>query len=278
MMAKATMNLFGSILPTLSSTFLIDTSGSMYTCLNTVREHLSSYLRVHAVDVPNPNRSILFNLIEFNSNIRRWADRSVFWSHASVTLANDWLNALEPKTGTNTLGGLITAFADTLCQQVILITDGIPDQEPQSILNFLQHPDQPKRPCHIFYIRTPETLETEQETVVKFLQDLAALTRGSLTIGHFTKNGVLEGIAPMINYQLEDTTQALLINEVAAGATQVVPLETTVSSEIGSLLIGQDCLARRDKDGYYYRGKILNQVCYCLYFIYFSFDDSHIFS
>ncbi|CAF4393886.1 unnamed protein product, partial [Adineta steineri] len=140
----ATMNLFGSVVPNLNTTFLIDTSGSMYSCLATVREHLSAYLRVHAVDIPNPHQTLLFNLIEFNSNIRRWADRCVFWSHPSVVVADDWLRSLEPKTGTNTLGGLLTTFADTLCQQVVLITDGIPDQEPQVIINFLQHQQQEK--------------------------------------------------------------------------------------------------------------------------------------
>jgi hypothetical protein len=39
-----------------------------------------------------------------------------------------------------------------------------------------------------------------------------------------------------------------------------LPMETSVSSEVGALLVGQECLARKDKDGYYYRGKIRNQV------------------
>lgn len=255
-----TMNLFGSIIPNLNTTFLIDTSGSMYSCLATVREHLSSYLRVHAVDTPNPHQTILFNLIEFNSDIRRWADRSVFWSNASVVVAIDWLRSLVPKTGTNTLGGLITAFSDSLCQQVVLITDGIPDQEPQVIMNFLQQKQQEKRPCHVFYISTPLANDNEHETVVKFLQDLVALTRGSLTVAHFSRTGILEGIAPMINYQLEDATKPLLIADTSIPERLGPPMETAVSSEVGALLIGQDCLARRDKDGFYYRGKILNQV------------------
>ncbi|CAF4306914.1 unnamed protein product [Adineta steineri] len=257
----ATMNLFGSVVPNLNTTFLIDTSGSMYSCLATVREHLSAYLRVHAVDIPNPHQTLLFNLIEFNSNIRRWADRCVFWSHPSVVVAGDWLRSLEPKTGTNTLGGLLTTFADTLCQQVVLITDGIPDQEPQVIINFLQHQQQEKRPCHIFYINTPSNTEQEQETVVKFLQDLALLTRGSLTIAHFSRTGSLESLAPMINYQIQDATNPLLVLDTSL-PTPIggPPMDTAVSSEIGTLLIGQECLARKDKDGYYYRGKILNQL------------------
>lgn len=257
----ATMNLLGSVIPNLNTTFLIDTSGSMYSCLATVREHLSSYLRVHAVDIPNPHQTLLFNLIEFNSDVRRWADRCVFWSHASVVVADDWLRSLVPKTGTNTLGGLLTAFADSLCQQVVLVTDGIPDQEPKAILHFLQQKQQEKRPCHIFYINTPSNTDDERENVVKFLQDLAALTCGSLTIAHFSRTGTLEGLAPMINYQLENAAKPVIV--VDGAANQGIggpPMETSVSSEVGALLIGQECLARKDKDGYYYRGKILNQV------------------
>ncbi|CAF4800558.1 unnamed protein product [Rotaria sp. Silwood1] len=256
-----TMNLFGSVIPNLNTTFLIDTSGSMYSCLATVREHLSAYLRVHAVDIPNPHQTLLFNLIEFNSDVRRWADRCVFWSHASVVVADDWLRSLVPKTGTNTLGGLLTAFADSLCQQVVLITDGIPDQEPKVILHFLQQKQQEKRPCHIFYINTPLNTEQEQETVVKFLQDLASLTYGSLTIAHFSRTGTLESLAPMINYQIDNATKPLLVTDTSlSGGIIGQPMETTVSSEVGALLIGQECLARKDKDGYYYRGKILNQL------------------
>jgi len=259
------MNLFGSIVPNLNITFLIDTSGSMYSCLPTVREHLSSYLRVHAVDIPNPHQTILFNLMEFNTDIRRWADRCVFWSHASVLVADDWLRSLVPKTGTNTLGGLLTAFADSLCQQVVLVTDGIPDQEPQAILNFLQQKQQEKRPCHIFYINTPLNTEHEQETIVKFLQDLASLTRGSLTIAHFSRTGSLESLAPMVNYQIEDATKPLLLLDTSLPVPMGgLPMETSVSSEVGALLVGQECLARKDKDGYYYRGKIRNQVRFIL--------------
>ena len=259
-MTTTKMNLFGSIVPNLNTTFLIDTSGSMYSCLTTVREHLSAYLRVHAVDVPNPHQTLLFNLMEFNSDVRRWADRCVFWSHASVVVADDWLRSLVPKTGTNTLGGLMTAFADSLCQQVVVVTDGIPDQEPAAILSFMQHQQQEKRPCHIFYINTPSNTETEQENVVTFLQDLAALTRGSLTIAHFSRTGCLEDLAPMINYQMADAAQAALLIESCPAHTMAPPIETAVSSEVGALLVGQECLARKDTDGYYYRGKILNQV------------------
>ncbi|CAF3421527.1 unnamed protein product [Rotaria socialis] len=257
----ATMNLFGSVIPNLNTTFLVDTSGSMYSCLVAVREHLSSYLRVHAVDVANPQQTLLFNLIEFNSDIRRWADRCVFWSHASVLVADDWLHSLVPKTGTNTLGGLLTAFTDSLCQQVVLITDGIPDQEPNVILHFLQQKQQEKRPCHIFYINTPLNTAHEQETVVKFLQDLAALTGGSLTIAYFSRTGTLEGLAPMINYQIENAVKpVVLVDGSLNTGIRGPPMETGVSSEVGALLARQECLARKDKDGYYYRGKILNQL------------------
>ena len=255
----ATINLFGSIIPNQNTIFLIDTSGSMYSCLNTVVEHLSTYLHVHAFDTPNQDHKLLFNLIEFNSSIRRWADRCVFWSHASVAVADDWLRSLVPKTGTNTLGGLLTAFTDSLCQQVVLVTDGIPDQEPQVILHFLQQ--QEKRPCHIFYISTSQNTEQEQETVVKFLQDLASLTCGSLTIAHFSRTGSLESLAPMIDYRFEHVTTSLpIVDTSLPGKLEGSSMETIVPSEIGALLIGQECLARKDKDGYYYRGKILNQV------------------
>jgi hypothetical protein len=65
----------------------------------------------------------------------------------------------------------------------------------------------------------------------------------------------------MVNYQIEDATKPLLILDTSLPApVGGPPMETSVSSEVGALLIGQECLARKDKDGCYYRGKIFNQV------------------
>ncbi|CAF0728052.1 unnamed protein product [Didymodactylos carnosus] len=279
------MNLFGSVLPK-NTIFCIDCSGSMYLCLPTIKEHIIAYLKVHLSD---STANLMFNLIEFHSDIRQWADRLVFWNKNSILVAEEWIRSLVAKTSTNTLTALLTALSEQMCEQIILITDGIPDQEPYFILQTLQNLGNLK-PCHIFYVSTPNSQNTsEEETVVKFLTDLAKISCGSLTIANFSQTGMLKNLVPIVTYypalpnSLIDNSGIIFLNEINNNQiiessviqpsppqmmiwnnTDTTPenkeIEIARSPEIGSLLIGQEVIARKATDGYYYRGKILNQL------------------
>ncbi|CAF0905051.1 unnamed protein product [Didymodactylos carnosus] len=259
----------------------------MYVCLSTIKEHIIAYLRVHVSDSAT---NLMLNFIEFHSDIRQWADRMVSWNKNSILIAEEWIRSLAAKTSTNTLTALLAAFSEPMCEQIILITDGIPDQEPYFILCTLKTLDNLK-PCHVFYVSTPNSQNTsEEETIVKFLTDLAKITCGSLTIVNFSQTGSLKSLVPVVTYYpslvdslymnnpnvmfsseihngqlIDDSVIQLSPPPTILWSNTDVPLtdkhyEIAHSPEVGSLLIGQEVLARKATDGYYYRGKILNQL------------------
>ena len=112
-------------------TFCVDTSGSMFNCLDVVKEQLIETLMKHA----QREGDTTFNIIEFNSEVTQWADKMVSCTPETVQVAADWIRKLGAKTGTNTLDALLTALQDSACRAVYLVTDGLPDTFAEDILD-----------------------------------------------------------------------------------------------------------------------------------------------
>lgn len=163
-------NMFGDIEED-NVVFCIDTSGSMYSCLDVVKVHLIEALHKK---VQNKGR---FNLIEFNTEVTKWSDSLIQCTPDTVGLASAWIRNLQAKTGTNTLEALLIALADPVCEAVYLVTDGYPDQSPTEILDNVAAVGN-NRPVHCHYIQSgaPDNL------AVEFLKDLAMESYGSFHI------------------------------------------------------------------------------------------------
>jgi len=110
----------------------------------------------------------------------------------TVTVANDWINKLEAKTGTNTESALLAAYNDTECDAVYLVTDGLPDSNPSDILDRVAYVCN-GRPCHCIYL----TGATVDKSATSFLQDLATDTLGSFMIVTVTNHGCIDRITPV---------------------------------------------------------------------------------
>ncbi|MBN3296047.1 VWA3B protein, partial [Amia calva] len=176
-------NLFGAICE-VTITFVIDTSGSMYLKLGKVKDHLIEALFHRAQTVPH----FTFNLVEFNSEVRRWCERSVQSSLLSLSDAVSWIRGLECHSVSDT-GALLTALkcalSDPGCQVVCLITDGL-----------LQSPAEEVRPCvalwppiHVVYLSE----ERGQHSPQWLLQEMARETGGT-----FTVSGALEPVCSRV--------------------------------------------------------------------------------
>ena len=59
-------------------------------------------------------------------------------------------------SGTNTLDALLTAYGDPGCEAVVLVTDGLPDQRPEEILDHVAYAAH-GRPVHAIYLAHSET-------------------------------------------------------------------------------------------------------------------------
>lgn len=184
--------LFGPILDDHVS-FCIDTSGSMYNCLEAIKEHLIEALFQKA----HEERDCTFNLIEFGTEVTQWSDKMVQCTPQTVAVAAEWISRLEVKTGSNMLDALLTAFNDGECEAIVLVTDGNPDQHPAEILDTIAYASQ-NRPVHCYYVQD----NAEDQVSLEFLQDLAMETYGSLHVITVTQHGSIERVTPLYRAEL----------------------------------------------------------------------------
>jgi hypothetical protein len=174
-------------------TFVIDTSGSMYNKLSVVKDHLIETILKHA----HSGDCHMFNLIEYSNEVMQWADKMVKCTNETVNVAAGWIKNMTAKTGSNMLDALLTAFEDPQCHAVYLVTDGLPDQHRNDILDNVV-PISRGRPVHCIYIpgRGSDAVAVED-----LLRCLAMETYGSLEIMNLENHGLVDRVTPVFQHQ-----------------------------------------------------------------------------
>ncbi|WAR08091.1 CK016-like protein, partial [Mya arenaria] len=211
--------IFGEILEK-NVTFCIDTSGSMYKGMEMVKEQLVETLKKMA----STGKPYSFNIIEFNSEVNQWSDKLVTCTPQTVSVAQEWINKISAKTGTNTRDALLTALQDPLCGAVYLVTDGLPDQHPVEILEHVASISG-MRPLHCIYLSTEDSTES---AAIEFLEDLAIESYGSFHIVTLTTHGCVERITPI--YRADHAQERIIrtINGTIRPNIQRCSLATTL--------------------------------------------------
>ncbi|XP_060597084.1 LOW QUALITY PROTEIN: uncharacterized protein LOC132751004 [Ruditapes philippinarum] len=211
--------IFGEVLEK-NVTFCVDTSGSMYKGIEMVKEHLNETL----LKMGNSGKPYMFNIIEFNSEVTQWSDKLVTCTPQTVSVAKEWINKLQAKTGTNTKEALLTALNDPLCDAVYLVTDGLPDHHPADILDHVASIGG-YRAVHCVYLSTEETTES---AAIEFLEDLAIESYGSFHIVALTTHGCVERITPI--YRAEHAAERVIrtINGTVRPNLQKCSVATTL--------------------------------------------------
>ncbi|XP_002738838.1 uncharacterized protein LOC100372388 [Saccoglossus kowalevskii] len=170
-------------------TFLIDTSGSMYTYLQLVKEHLLEFLLSRAFHRGDCH----FNIVEFSDQVSPWADRQVRLTPQTVTVANEWINKLASKTGSNMLDALLVAFTDPACEAVCLVSDGLPDQQATVILQQVALASQ-GRPLHVIHLTGTHADVASYD----FLESLAIQTAGTFNVISVSTTGRIEQVKAVV--------------------------------------------------------------------------------
>lgn len=174
--------------------FLIDISGSMYHSLNIVKEHLVEVLSARA----GSGRDTMFNIITFDENVTKWANRLVPCTPITVTRASEWIDKIRCGTSTNTMEALLQAYEDDGIDAIYLVTDGLPDQTPAVILHNV-HILHNGRPIHATYLTGTHT----DQAAIEFLESLAKETKGSLHVISLTMLGNIQKVTPIYNEKTE---------------------------------------------------------------------------
>jgi hypothetical protein len=162
----------------------------MYHSLDVVKEHLLEILIARATS----GRDTMFNIIHFDENVNRWADRLVQCTPITVSSASQWVHALKCGTSTNTMGALLQAYEDDGLDAIYLVTDGLPDQRPAVVLEHI-HRLHNGRPIHATYI----TGTHSDPAAIEFLENVARETKGSLHIISLTLTGSIKKVTPVYN-------------------------------------------------------------------------------
>ena len=174
--------------------FLLDTSGSMYHSLDVVKEHLLEVLFARAIS----DRDTMFNIIEFNEEVSKWADRLVTCTPRTVSVVSEWIHELKCGTSTNTMEALIKAYEDDGMDAIYLVTDGLPDQSPPVIIENVRRLYK-GRPIHAIYLTGTHSDPAAKE----FLEELAKITKGSFHCISLTLYGRIQRVTPIFNQRTE---------------------------------------------------------------------------
>lgn len=179
--------------------FVLDTSGSMYAHINSVKEHLIEALRILS------STDCLFNVIEFSADIAKFAEWLIPCNQKSWDVAKAWITALTCKTTTNTLDAVKAAFEDDRTQAVYLVSDGSPNQGSDEVIEAVKKMKN-KKPIHAFYLPSKShNKKSDIEAASEFLLKLSRATKGSFRVVTFGEDNHIVSIKTVYSgYQGKD--------------------------------------------------------------------------
>ncbi|XP_024098122.2 von Willebrand factor A domain-containing protein 3B isoform X1 [Pongo abelii] len=191
---------------------LIDTSHSMKSKLDLVKDKIIQFIKEQL------KYKSKFNFVKFDGQAVAWREQLAEVNEDSLEQAQSWIRDMEIGSSTNTLSALKTAFADKETQAIYLLTDGRPDQPPETVI------DQVKlfQEIPIYTI----SFNYNDEIANRFLKEVAALTGGEF---HFYNFGCKDPTPPEA-VQNEDLT--LLVKEMEQGYRDLEKMQDLYSESL----------------------------------------------
>ncbi|XP_062831442.1 von Willebrand factor A domain-containing protein 3B isoform X2 [Anolis carolinensis] len=185
---------------------LIDTSESMKEKLPVVKQKLFQLIEEQ---VQNKTK---FNLVKFDVEAVAWKEKLAEVNEHNLEDALSWIEELQVGGSTNTLQALQVAFCDPDTQAIYLLTDGRPDQPPNTILAQLKL--QRNIPVHTISFNCDDTGAN------KFLHEVASETGGRF---HYYHIRLRDPDAPK-PFECEDIY--LLKKEIEQGEKELKKIQT----------------------------------------------------
>ncbi|XP_054196913.1 von Willebrand factor A domain-containing protein 3B isoform X6 [Homo sapiens] len=191
---------------------LIDTSHSMKSKLDLVKDKIIQFIQEQL------KYKSKFNFVKFDGQAVAWREQLAEVNEDNLEQAQSWIRDIKIGSSTNTLSALKTAFADKETQAIYLLTDGRPDQPPETVI------DQVKRfqEIPIYTI----SFNYNDEIANRFLKEVAALTGGEF---HFYNFGCKDPTPPEA-VQNEDVT--LLVKEMEQGHSDLEKMQDLYSESL----------------------------------------------
>nr|XP_020449018.1 uncharacterized protein C11orf16 homolog [Monopterus albus] len=252
-------------------TFVLDSSEDMRAVLGSVKRLLIQTLLTKA-----SLQDSLFNIMMFSAKVNCWSHHMLPCAPDTVYTAVSWIHSISCSPGRDLLAALSMALADPACHTVHLLCIDLPRQ-PETVLRALPALAA-GRPVNVFYLL--DSVGQMDGNTRDYLQCLSQATRGScyvITVGsnrkldkviplHVAENQSSVPAAPPSNCccpsaSLTNTSSPLigcsLGNPLHPVASCMLSAQTLGSSEF---FPGCRVLARREVDGLYYMGRVMQQV------------------
>ncbi|EDV24931.1 uncharacterized protein TRIADDRAFT_56355 [Trichoplax adhaerens] len=196
---RGSRELFGTIIED-QITILVDTSSSMRPRISLVKDKLHLLLQEQLI------KKKKFNIIKFSTNAAAWRDNMADVTDQNLLNAWQWIKGLAIGGSTNTLAALKLALGDPGVQGIYLLTDGRPDQPPDTVLSQIQL----YKPIPVHTI----SFNCNDSDANEFLSKLAYETGGRFH--YYTLDGeVRVDESGLKSYESQDTS--LLRKEIQAG-------------------------------------------------------------
>ncbi|CAL8357091.1 unnamed protein product [Lota lota] len=263
--------------------FLLDTSENMKSVLGSVK-----HLLIQALLARSSYRESLFNIMAFSNKLNRWSQNMLPCAPHTVYEALSWVHSLTCGPGRDLLAALSTALMDPDCNAVHLVTTGLPCHT-DAVLHALPAVTD-GRMVNFFYLldhSSPWFNSVAQD----FLRCPALATRGSCYLIPVGSSGGLMGkVVPfhmteshksistpcpvksvhvpsvhIPNQHMSHPLYRLVQTACSLGNHLVpscMPCELTPYSSSFSMGYFPGCrvLARRQQDGLYYLGTLVQEV------------------
>ncbi|XP_062990606.1 uncharacterized protein LOC134403987 [Elgaria multicarinata webbii] len=255
--------------------FVVSALGSEPSNLCSLKELLIKTL----FSLASKSSDSMFNIVSCGSKVLKWQTGLMECSLTNVTEAAAWIRALQVNSRDGVLNAVAGALEDPTCQAVYLFTSGVPEWSVLEIYSHLKETED-VRPVHTVYL--VGNGEESQNSSQKILKKVAMASGGSfqaiglnsggasdedipdctagihhsdciskehwspLLTGHYTTQFPLGVWSP-------DSPNTFLRSSVKEDLADSSP-------KIHSLLRGIRVLARKETDGYYYLGHIVQEV------------------
>ncbi|KAJ7329109.1 hypothetical protein JRQ81_015283 [Phrynocephalus forsythii] len=215
----------------------------------------------------------MFNVVSCTSKVLKWQNGLVKCSLTSVTEAAAWIRGLQINSGARVLNPLPTALEDPISQAVYIFTSGLPIYIVEGICSHLKETKQ-AQPVHVVYfVGSKEESKSDSQNV---LENVAKESGGSFQAVHLNSDVASDEDNPGC---VAGNSHSDWICSLAGHHTTQFPMGTwnmdcpntflrnSIKEDVAdkpltipNLLKGIRVLARKETDGYYYLGHIVQKV------------------
>ncbi|XP_014876829.1 uncharacterized protein C11orf16 homolog [Poecilia latipinna] len=221
----------------------------------------------------------LFNMVGFSNTVHCWSLHMLPCLPNTVFTAFPWVHSVSCSLGRHLLAALKAALSDPACHTVHLLCTDLPEQ-PGLLLRFLSALET-CRPINVFYLQGPSS--GLERSARDYLLCLSQATRGSCYLIMFDLEGNLEKVIPIHIVDSQPSTPAsqtkcshsasTIKYQPTSPALRCRPSVGEFSSGscvlCGPAVAGSEffpshrVLARRQADGLFYPGSVIQEVQDC---------------